>query len=264
MDSIENKENTESSTKTEKEEKSINVEESTDLVRDKTVSFTVMFNKQKYPITFDLDKRILDLKKHLAESTSIPAEMQKLTYKGILKDEMTLQEASITKTTKILLIGSTVSDLLKIAPPLNASNKSGTVESTGATAKEPLSKQKPHCNILEKYGKPDDAMIGVKGKRERLPPVPITGMYNSKGAKIRLTFKMEQDEVWISTKDRTNKVKMQSIHNVSSEPINGSEEYHMMAIQLGPTEQSRLWLYWVPSQYVNAIKDTILGQWQKF
>lgn len=64
--------------------------------------------------------------------------------------------------------------------------------------------------------------------------------------------------------DRTNKVKMQTIHTVTSEPISGNEEYHMMAIQLGPTEQSRLWLYWVPAQYVNAIKDTILGQWQKF
>ncbi|CAD5119299.1 DgyrCDS7926 [Dimorphilus gyrociliatus] len=263
MDNTENKENTESSPKTENE-KTASVEDTSEIPSEETVSFTVMFNKQKYSITFALENRISDLKKHLENLTKIPEGMQKLTYKGILKDESTLREAKITKTTKILLIGSTVNDLLKIGPPDGSSTKSGTVESTGATAKEPLSKQKPHCNILEKYGKPDDAMIGVKGKRERLPPVPITGMYNSKGAKIRLTFKMEQDEVWISTKDRTNKVKMQSIHNVSSEPINGSEEYHMMAIQLGPTEQSRLWLYWVPSQYVNAIKDTILGQWQKF
>lgn len=38
----------------------------------------------------------------------------------------------------------------------------------------------------------------------------------------------------------------------------------LQAIQLGPTEASRYWIYWVPSQYVDAIKDTILGKWQPF
>lgn len=36
------------------------------------------------------------------------------------------------------------------------------------------------------------------------------------------------------------------------------------ALQLGPTELSRYWIYWVPSQYVDAIKDAILGKWQYF
>ena len=35
-------------------------------------------------------------------------------------------------------------------------------------------------------------------------------------------------------------------------------------IQLGPTEASRYWIYWVPAQYVDAIKDSILGKWQFF
>jgi hypothetical protein len=32
--------------------------------------------------------------------------------------------------------------------------------------------------------------------------------------------------------------------------------------QLGPTEASRYWIYWVPAQYVDAIKDSVLGKWQ--
>ena len=36
------------------------------------------------------------------------------------------------------------------------------------------------------------------------------------------------------------------------------------ALQTGPTELSRYWLYWVPAQYVEAIKDAILGKWQFF
>ena len=35
-------------------------------------------------------------------------------------------------------------------------------------------------------------------------------------------------------------------------------------IQLGPTEASRYWIYWVPAQYIEAIKDTVLGRWQSF
>ncbi len=43
-------------------------------------------------------------------------------------------------------------------------------------------------------------MKGVKRKKEPLPPVPISGMYNKSGGKVRLTFKMEQDQLWIGTK----------------------------------------------------------------
>ena len=49
-----------------------------------------------------------------------------------------------------------------------------------------------------------------------------------------------------------------------SEPIDGHKEYPIVALQLGPTEASRYWIYWVPAQYVDAIKDCILGKWQLF
>jgi len=38
----------------------------------------------------------------------------------------------------------------------------------------------------------------------------------------------------------------------------------LQAFQLGPTEASYYWVYWVPNQYVDAIKDTVLGKWQYF
>lgn len=37
---------------------------------------------------------------------------------------------------------------------------------------------------------------------------------------------------------------------------------YTQGLQLGPTELSIYWLYWTPAQYVEAIKDTILGKWQ--
>ncbi|KAK3705208.1 hypothetical protein QZH41_013999 [Actinostola sp. cb2023] len=132
-----------------------------------------------------------------------------------------------------------------------------------ASTKEPICKQKMHKKVLDK-GKPDDVIPGIKNRKESLPNVPLSGMYNKYGSKVRLTFKLELDQLWLGTKERTEKIPMGSIKNVVSEAIEGHEEYHILAIQLGPTEASRYWVYWVPAQYVNAIKDTILGKWQPF
>lgn len=56
--------------------------------------------------------------------------------------------------------------------------------------------------MLDKYGKPDDVMKGVKNTREPLPHMPISGMYNKSGGKVRLTFKLESDQLWIGTKGK--------------------------------------------------------------
>ena len=50
---------------------------------------------------------------------------------------------------------------------------------------------------------------------------------------------MELDQLWLGTKERTEKLPMNSIKAVVSEPIKGQEEYHILALQLGPTEASR-------------------------
>jgi hypothetical protein len=54
--------------------------------------------------------------------------------------------------------------------------------------------------VLDKYGKPDDALPGVKNSKEPLPHFPLTGMYNKAGGKVRLTFKLELDQLWLGTK----------------------------------------------------------------
>lgn len=53
-------------------------------------------------------------------------------------------------------------------------------------------------------------------------------MLNKNGGKLRLTFKLELDQLWIGTKDRTEKISMNSIKTIVSEPIEGHEEYHIM------------------------------------
>lgn len=224
------------------------------------VDFKLIYNKQKFDVTFDLNDTVSSLKNQIETLTNVPVAMQKIMFKGKMQDEQTLRDNKVTKGSKIMVIGSTVSDVMAMtAPDPKVLKEEAKAE---AAAKEPISKQKPHKTVLEKHKKPDDIVPGKKNIKEPLPHVPLSGMYNKSGNKVRLTFKLEQDQVWIGTKERTDKIPMGSIKAVVSEPIDGHEEYHMMAIQLGPTEASRYWIYWVPAQYVDSIKDAILGKWQ--
>lgn len=53
-------------------------------------------------------------------------------------------------------------------------------------------------------------------------------MLNKSGGKVRLTFKLEQDQLWIGTKERTDKIPMNSIKGVNSEAIHDHPEYHIV------------------------------------
>lgn len=226
-----------------------------------TISFKVIFNKRKYDVTWELDKTVLSLKDHIQTLTNVAPAMQKLMFKGLAKDEKTLRELGVTKGSKMMVIGSKLQDVISV----NAVNTgaSASEDEKSENKKEPLSKQKPHVKVIEK-GVPEDAMPGYSNGKEGLPNTPLKGMVNKHSNKVRLTFKLEVDQLWLGTKDRTEKLSLNSIKDVVSESIDGHPGYHMLALQLGPTEQSRYWIYWVPSQYVDAIKDAILGKWQLF
>lgn len=226
-----------------------------------TVDFKVIFNKTKHEVTWELDKTVLSLKNHIQTLTKVAPSMQKIMFKGLAKDEKTLRELGITKGSKVMMVGSKLQDVISVNA-VSAGSSTSTEESSAAK-REPLSKQKPHAKVIEK-GPPEDVMPGYANGQERLPATPLKGMMNKHGNKVRLTFKLEADQLWLGTKDRTEKLPLSSIKDIISEKIADHPGYHMVALQLGPTEQSRYWIYWVPSQYVEAIKDAILGKWQMF
>ncbi|XP_013393902.1 ubiquitin domain-containing protein UBFD1 [Lingula anatina] len=239
-----------------------NIQSTSDTKPKEMVDIKVIYNKQKYDVSFDMDETVSNLKTHIQTLTSVPVAMQKVMYKGLVKDDQTLRDLKVTKGAKFMVVGSKLQDVMAVNAP---DPKEIQKEEAVATAqKEALCNQKMHKKVLEKYGKPDDVAPGIKGVKEPLPTVPVSGMYNKAGGKVRLTFKLELDQLWIGTKERTDKIPMNSIKAVVSEPIEGHEAYHLMGIQLGPTEASRYWIYWVPAQYVDAIKDTVLGKWQFF
>ncbi|EDV28383.1 uncharacterized protein TRIADDRAFT_20400 [Trichoplax adhaerens] len=223
------------------------------------ISFRVVWKKKTFDVEFNLDQTIAQVKKHMEKLTEIPATMQKLMYKGLTQDSKTLRELKVARNSKMMLVGSTVNDIIDVVKPVVMTPKD-LVSHTGPK-REPLCKQKQHKKILDK-GKPEGISPGDKRRRDPLPSTPISGMYNKHGSKVRLTFKLLINQLWIGTKEHTEKVPIASIRNVTSEPIEGDEDYHIMGLQLGPTELSIYWLYWMPAQYVEAIKDTILGKWQ--
>ncbi|XP_068434494.1 ubiquitin domain-containing protein UBFD1 [Clinocottus analis] len=224
------------------------------------VDLKIIWNKNKYDLKIPIDNTGAQLKEKIHSLTGLPPAMQKVMYKGLLPEDKTLREIKITNGAKIMVVGSTINDVLAVNTPKEVVQQEVKAEED---KKEPLCSQKQHRKVLDK-GKPDDIMASVKGTKERLPTVPLSGMFNKSGGKVRLTFKLEQDQLWIGTKERTEKVPMGSIKNVVSEPIEEHNDYYMMAFQLGPTEASQYWVYWVPAQFVDAIKDTVLGKWQYF
>ncbi|KAF0032895.1 hypothetical protein F2P81_015185 [Scophthalmus maximus] len=224
------------------------------------VDLKIIWNKNKYDLKIPVDSTGATLKEKIHSLTGLPPSMQKVMYKGLLPEDKTLREIKITNGAKIMVVGSTINDVLAVNTPKETIQQEVKAEED---KKEPLCRQKQHRKVLDK-GKPDDILPAIKGTKERLPTVPLSGMFNKSGGKVRLTFKLEQDQLWLGTKERTEKVPMGSIKNVVSEPIEGHEDYHMMAFQLGPTEASQYWVYWVPTQFVDAIKDTVLGKWQYF
>ncbi|KAK5642339.1 hypothetical protein RI129_008506 [Pyrocoelia pectoralis] len=227
---------------------------------EELIEVKVIYNKNKYDVSTPANSTVSDFKKQLQGLLGVPDSMQKLMYKGLLQDNKTLSSLGINKGAKIMLVGSTLNDVLAVS----SVTKQDVAElEKASSAKEPLCKQKIHRKVLDK-GLPEDVMPGIKDLKESLPPIPLSGMLNKHGGKVRLTFKLEADQLWLSTKERTEKLPMQSIKNVVSEPIEGHEEYHVMGLQLGPTEASRYWVYWVPAQYIDAIKDVVLGKWQQY
>lgn len=221
------------------------------------VPLVIIFNKKKHDVSLALSAKMIALRQEIQRLTGVPPAMQKLIYKGApkLDDSKTLRELNLSSGSKLMLVGSTLDDVLNLEVPPPEQLKDDKPQVT----KEPMCKQKLHQKALAK-GVPEDAIPGIRNAKDNLPDVPLSGMVNKSGGKVRLTFKLELDQIWIGTKERTEKINMSSIKQVISEAIEGHEEYHIMALQLGTTEASRYWIYWVPAQYVDAIRDTILGK----
>lgn len=79
-----------------------------------SVTFLISFRGESRQVTWPLDSTIATLKQHIEEETGLAADLQKLMYKGMLRDDATLSESKIRPNVKIMLIGSTGDDIKKV------------------------------------------------------------------------------------------------------------------------------------------------------
>jgi len=224
------------------------------------VVLNVSFKKQNIPIEIGNDNTLGELRLHIAAGTGVAAGLQKLMFKGILKDDpKTLNELGVKDGAKLMLIGSTINEVMAAsAAPIAASVAETKFED--AAPLESLSEQLPHKKIVDK-GVPEGAEPGKKGKQESLPTTPLHSIYNNIGQKVRLTFKQWSQELWIQSASSTQKLPYSSIRQVTSEPIKGHEEYSIVILHLGSSDKQKYFLYWVPSQYTRAIKNALISDY---
>jgi len=179
------------------------------------------------------------------------------------KEDETMVNLGLKSGTKAMLIGSTIDQVISVTTPgLGLSSSSSA--SSANKAHDPsspvpmkLSQLKEHSKPIEK-GVPTGAEPGNKNRDMPLPK-SIQHLYDKSGQACRLTFKVDEQELWIATKDRTEKIPFAQIRDIESEAIHSNEDYHIMGFQIGSTPNSKLWFYYVPAQYHKAIKYTVLG-----
>jgi len=233
------------------------IDNSKEEMKGELIHFTINYKKQNFAIEFGSENTLSSLRIHIAKLTGVAAALQKLMLKGMVKDDTkTLNELGLKEGAKLMLVGSTINDVMAASAPPPTTTEAKAEE----TKVEALCDQMPHKKFIEK-GPPEGSEPGKKGKHEPLPQNSIEGIYNNIGTKVRLTFKVWVQELWIQSASSTQKVPFASIRSVSSEPIKGKEEYHILILQLGGSDKSKYFLYFVPCQYIRAIKTTILSDY---
>jgi len=229
-------------------------------IKGERIKIILNFKKQNNELEIGADNTLGEARLYIANLTGVAAGLQKLMYKGLLKDDAkTLSELALKDGTKIMLIGSTINEVMSAsaAPTPTSIQESKSEE---ATSTESLSEQLPHKKIIDK-GIPEGAEPGKKGRNDNLPSTPLHSIYNNTGQKVRLTFKMWSQELWIQSASSTQKLPFASIRQVSNEAIKGHEDYHIVTLHLGSGDKQKYFLYWVPAQYTRAIKNSLTADY---
>ncbi|CAH8531481.1 unnamed protein product [Dicrocoelium dendriticum] len=230
---------------------------------ESNVQFYVIYNRTKHFFDLPISTTMLELKSLLEPLTQVPVQMQKLIFRGMLSDGSTLRDLKLPpRDAKLMLIGSRQSEADQLRQ-VEATGSSGIVVGDDIVGSPDIDsewcEQTEHKRVLERFGKPENAMVGILNSEEILAPdESLTGLYDKRGRALRLRVRPDTCELWLATCDVTHKFPLTTIHDVLSQPIKSHPEYHIMAFQLGPTPKSRYFVYWLPSQYVESIKTMVL------
>ena len=108
------------------------------------VEFKVIYNKKKFDVSFPLDKDVAALKQHLQSVIDIPPAMMKIMIKGLAKDDMTLRSLSVSKSSKVMVIGSSLNDVLSVSATPTPAQLKEEEKAAKAKAESSSSREKMH------------------------------------------------------------------------------------------------------------------------
>lgn len=234
---------------------------------EEDTKFIIAYNKKNIEVNVKLESwTVYDLKMAIHKETNVPPDFQKLMVKGVLLKEnakLLKDVKTLKKGTKILLIGCSTEEAREVndrtLAKKAATEMSKADESRAANAARGLPEnfqdELPHKKIIE-AGVPEKALPGVANRHDPLPKESITGIVNSKGDAMRISLSPFAQELTLKTASSTEKLYFYNITKVYSAPIKGKEEYSIVALKIGESK-TLFYMYWVPSQYVEAIKKTI-------
>eukprot|EP00887_Chlorella_sp_A99_P002923 scaffold24.g2923.t1 len=234
---------------------------------------TITFGKQAMTVSLPTSRTVAELKQDI-ETHTVAACMLSLKSSNPclcchccaqLRDEQTLAAAGLKNGSKVIVMGSRLSEI-QAAAAHPSSSQAGAALEWDATKKEVWSEQEQHKKVLAK-GRPDDGWAGVKDRQasgrawlcQRRPRQAVGARTLLQGTRVRLTFKPELQQIWVGSAQSTQKIYYGSISKIEAQPIKGDEGYSIVCMQLGSAATSRLWIYYVPSQAVSGIKLRILG-----
>jgi hypothetical protein len=206
--------------------------------------FRVTHRKDVLQLSMPATATVSQLHLKLEELTGIQPSMQKVMYKGGLKDKTkTLQEVGIKSGVKMMLVGSKQDDVAKLKKAEAAVAMEPAAEVVAAAAKVPVCQEKEHKRVIDK-GKPADAEPGVAcppGAPAALPE-NLKGLLNGSGGKVRLVFSPGSGEVTFATAERTQKFPLGAFPDVTSDPILDHPGYSILGVKMGKTDKSVVYL----------------------
>lgn len=195
------------------------------------------------------DDCIDKLKSIIEAKWDIPHENQKLIGipKKLLDENATIAACKFKKGHKIILVGSTRKEIEKVLTPAITT----TLETPPEIEK--WESQEKHKKIIQK-GLFESGTIGIMDSSESLPEdKTITHVRNLFGNKTRMTFKY--DHIAFNTDTGTSTLPYDDILEISSQPLSEYPGYSIVYFRTKGNFLSKdLYVYFVPDQYVGAIK----------
>jgi len=82
-----------------------------------SVEFTIIHNKDKYTVSMPPSSTIGQLKGKLVDMIGVPSKMQKIMIRGLAKDDQTLESLNVTSSSKIMVVGAKLQDIVAVSVP---------------------------------------------------------------------------------------------------------------------------------------------------